>query len=95
MFDFIKRIFFADEPRIEFTDPLEIRVNDAINKYIKGFIESDGGKVKLIRVKDNIAYVQLSGACVGCPAQNLTLKGVIQRKLRTFVPEIEDVRLEI
>lgn len=95
MFDFIKKLFKSeDTPPQVFIRPIEIKVNDIIQKHIKSFIEADGGKIKLNRVENNIAYVELSGACRGCPALNLTLKGLIQRKIQQLAPEIDEVRLE-
>lgn len=94
MFDKIKKLFSKNEPEELITDPLHLEVKQVINKHVKYFIEADGGKIKLLRVSKGVVYVQLSGACRGCPALNLTLKGLIQRKIMEHVPEIEDVRLE-
>jgi Fe-S cluster biogenesis protein NfuA len=94
MFDIFKKLFSKNEPEELITDPLHLEVKEVIDKHIKNFIEADGGKIKLLRVSKGVVYVQLSGACRGCPALNLTLKGLIQRRLMEYIPEIEDVRLE-
>lgn len=69
---------------------IEERVNAAIDKVRPG-IAMDGGEVWLIKVEDNIAYVQMLGACGGCPASTMTLKGAIETVVRADVPEIEAV----
>ena len=45
----------------------------------------------LIKVDDAVAYVQMIGACGGCPASHQTLKGGIEAVVREDVPEIRGV----
>ena len=37
---------------------------------------------------DNVVKVRLTGACVGCPMSQLTLKAGIERILKQEVPEV-------
>jgi Fe-S cluster biogenesis protein NfuA len=73
-------------------EPLSIeqRVNAAIDKVRPG-IAMDGGEVWLIKVEDGVAYVQMLGACGGCPASTMTLKGAIEAIVVADVPEIREV----
>jgi Fe-S cluster biogenesis protein NfuA len=70
--------------------PLEERVNRALDR-IRPAIAADGGDVWLIRVDAPTAYVQMLGACGGCPASHLTLKNGIEAVIREDVPEITTV----
>ncbi len=54
-------------------------------------IRRDSGDVWLVRVEGEVAYVQMIGACGGCPASNATLKGGIEAVIRRDVPEIRVV----
>jgi len=69
---------------------VEARVNAALDKVRPG-IQLDGGEVWLIKVENGIAFVQMLGACGGCPASNMTLKGAIEQVVRADVPEISEV----
>lgn len=69
---------------------IEERVNAAIDKVRPG-IQMDGGEVWLIKVEDGIAFVQMLGACGGCPASTMTLKGAIEAIVVADVPEIREV----
>jgi Fe-S cluster biogenesis protein NfuA len=69
---------------------IEERVNAAIEKIRPG-IAADGGEVWLVKVEDGVAYVQMLGACGGCPASMMTLKGAIETIVRAEVPEIREV----
>jgi Fe-S cluster biogenesis protein NfuA len=70
--------------------PIEERINTALDR-IRPAIAADGGDVWLIRVENGTAYVQMLGACGGCPASHLTLKNGIEAVIREDVPEITKV----
>ena len=71
-------------------EPVEGRIEAALDR-IRPAIRRDGGDVWLVNVADGIAYVQMIGACGGCPASNATLKGGIEAVVRQDVPEIRAV----
>ena len=69
---------------------IEERVNAALDK-VRPAIQADGGEVWLIKVDNGTAYVQMLGACGGCPASTMTLKGAIEAVVVADVPEIREV----
>jgi Fe-S cluster biogenesis protein NfuA len=71
-------------------DSVEARVNQALDK-VRPLIQSDGGEVWLVRVEGCTAFVQMLGACGGCPASTMTLKGAIEAVVCGDVPEITSV----
>jgi len=71
-------------------ESIEDRVNRALDK-VRPFIQSDGGEVWLIRVDGSTAYVQMLGACGGCAASTMTLKGAIETVVTADVPEVTEV----
>ena len=71
-------------------EPVEARVNRALDKVRPG-IQMDGGEVWLIKVENGTAFVQMLGACGGCPASNMTLKGAIEQVVCADVPEVNEV----
>lgn len=73
------------------TEPtLESRIEAALDR-IRPMIHRDGGDVWLMNVAGGVAYVQMIGACGGCPASHATLKGGIEAVVREHVPEITAV----
>ena len=72
------------------TATVESRIEAALDR-IRPAIRRDGGDVWLIKVDAGVAYVQMIGACGGCPASNATLKGGIEAVVREDVPEISAV----
>jgi Fe-S cluster biogenesis protein NfuA len=68
-------------------------VTDVIDKDIRPYIEADGGLISLKSVDEGIVYVQLAGACAGCPGAAMTLKGGVERILKIKLPDVREVRL--
>ncbi len=68
-------------------------VQNIIDTDIKPFIEADGGHIKLKSVEDGIVFVQLSGACAGCPGATMTLKSGVERILKLKNSNVKEVKL--
>jgi Fe-S cluster biogenesis protein NfuA len=60
---------------------------------VRPFIQSDGGDIELLKVEDNIVYVALTGACVGCPSSIVTLKQGVEVRIKEDLPQIESVEM--
>jgi len=70
---------------------LKERVEAALEK-IRPVLQADGGNVELVEVTlEGIVKVKLTGACLGCPMSQMTLKMGIGRTLKKEVPEVKDV----
>lgn len=68
------------------------KVIAAIND-LRPFLMNDGGNIELVKIEDNIVYVKLQGACMGCPMREVTLKEGIEKTILEKVPEIKEIRL--
>ena len=81
---------------IPFSDEdLRPAVQNVIEK-IKPSLALDGGDIKLLGIKNAKVYVQLQGACVGCPSSGNTLKYGVERQMRIDIhPEIEVVNIPV
>jgi Fe-S cluster biogenesis protein NfuA len=75
---------------VETEETIEARINRALDK-VRPLIAADGGEVWLVRVEGSTALVQMLGACGGCPASTMTLKGAIEGVVCSDVPEITAV----
>lgn len=61
------------------------RINEALDK-IRPTLQADGGDVEFVKYEDNIVYVQLQGACVGCQYSTMTLQDTIEKVILAEVP---------
>ena len=68
------------------------KVIEVIND-LRPFLMNDGGNIEFVKIEDNIVYVRLQGACMGCPMREVTLKDGIEKTILEKVPEIKEVRL--
>lgn len=64
----------------------------AVMEEVRPMLQSHGGDCDLIKVEDGVVYVELQGACHGCPMAVQTLKNGIEQQIRMVVPEI--IRVE-
>ncbi len=73
---------------------LETQVREVIERDIRPFIEADGGMIELLNIEpDGTVYVELAGACAGCPGAAMTLKGGVERILKAKINEVKEVKL--
>ena len=53
------------------------------------YVNSHGGDIVLLGVKNGTVYIELTGTCKGCAMSLMTTKMVVQRELRTLIhPEL-------
>lgn len=71
--------------------PLAERVQQVIDEKINPGVASHGGKITLVEVRDNVAYVQMLGGCQGCGMAKVTLRQGVERMIRAEIPEIEAI----
>lgn len=58
---------------------------------VRPFVAQHAGDISFVKYEDGIVYVQLHGACVGCPISSYTLKNGVEEMLKQAVPEIISV----
>lgn len=58
---------------------------------LRPYLIADGGNVELVELDGPIVKLRLQGACGSCPSSTMTLRMGIERRLREFIPEIEEV----
>jgi Fe-S cluster biogenesis protein NfuA len=67
-------------------------IKDLIETRVRPAVASDGGDITFRGYKDGIVYLNMKGACSGCPSSTATLKHGIQNLLKHFVPGVVEVR---
>ncbi len=64
-------------------------IQETINEQIRPTLRADGGNIDLIDVDGNKVIVALRGMCAQCALANITMRDLVEAKLREFVsPEI-------
>lgn len=62
-------------------------IQQTINEQIKPALREHGGNIELIDVEGDTVVVAFRGMCAQCKLTELTMKEVVQAKLREFVSE--------
>lgn len=60
-------------------------IEQTIEHEIRPMLKRDGGDIELIDVDGSVVKVALRGMCAGCQVAQVTLKEVVEAKLREFV----------
>jgi Fe-S cluster biogenesis protein NfuA len=80
----------------EFFDPADQETVDTIKELIetrvRPAVANDGGDITFRGFKDGVVFLNMKGACSGCPSSTATLQHGIQNLLRHFVPDVTEVR---
>lgn len=82
-------MLFAD--REEDAD-IVAQINELIETRVRPAVAGDGGDIRYRGFKDGVVYLQMQGACSGCPSSTATLKHGIEGLLKHYVPEVTEVR---
>ena len=69
---------------------LKDRIEKALDE-IRPFLESDGGDISLIEVKNKTVKVRFEGTCTSCSVNQMTLKSGVEMTIKKHAPEIENV----
>ncbi len=67
------------------------QIKDLIETRVRPAVANDGGDIVYRGFKQGKVYLQLQGACSGCPSSTATLKGGIESLLKHYVPEVTEV----
>jgi Fe-S cluster biogenesis protein NfuA len=67
-------------------------IKELIDTRVRPAVANDGGDITFRGFKDGIVYLNMKGACSGCPSSTATLQHGIQNLLRHFVPDVVEVR---
>ncbi|MXO46935.1 NifU family protein [Erythrobacter vulgaris] len=68
------------------------QINELLETRVRPAVAGDGGDIQYRGFKDGVVYLQMQGACSGCPSSTATLKHGIEGLLKHYVPEVVEVR---
>jgi Fe-S cluster biogenesis protein NfuA len=68
------------------------QIRELIASRVRPMVMMDGGDIVFDRFEDGIVYLEMRGACSGCPSSTATLKSGIENMLKHFIPEVQEVR---
>ncbi len=73
-------------------DDVTNQIIDIIETRVRPAVAQDGGDIIFKDFKDGVVFLELQGACSGCPSSTVTLKNGIENMLKHYIPEVTEVR---
>jgi Fe-S cluster biogenesis protein NfuA len=67
-------------------------IKELIETRVRPAVANDGGDITFRGFKDGVVYLDMKGACSGCPSSTATLRHGIQNLLRHYIPDVVEVR---
>ena len=67
------------------------RIKQLLDEKVKPAVAQDGGDISYRGFENGIVYLEMKGACSGCPSSTITLKQGVEGMLMHYCPEIKAV----
>ena len=80
---------FAEDPA---DADIVVQIKELIETRVRPAVANDGGDIIYRGFDKGKVYLQMQGACSGCPSSSATLKNGIEQLLKYYVPEVTEVR---
>ncbi len=68
------------------------QIKTILDEKVRPAVAQDGGDIVFQKFEDGVVYLNMQGACQGCPSSVYTLKTGIENLLKYYLPEVEEVR---
>ena len=76
-------------------DALRLAEVEGVLEGLRPAVRADGGELWLLAVEpDGEVRLRLAGACRSCYAQDMTLRAMLEHRLREALPWVRRVRLD-
>ena len=82
----------ADADSGEDDDEVVSQIKELLDTRVRPAVAQDGGDITFHGFDQGIVYLEMRGACAGCPSSTATLKMGIENMLRHYIPEVVEVR---
>jgi Fe-S cluster biogenesis protein NfuA len=67
-------------------------IKELLETRVRPAVAQDGGDITFKGYRDGVVFLNMRGACSGCPSSTATLRHGIENLLRHFIPEVQEVR---
>ncbi len=77
--------------RTEEEEDIILQIKDLLDERVRPAVARDGGDITFYDYQDGVVFLQMKGACSGCPSSTATLQHGVQNLLKHYIPEIQSV----
>lgn len=72
-------------------DRVTKKIVELLDTRVRPAVAMDGGDILFHSFENGVVYLEMYGACSGCPSSTMTLKMGIENMLRHYIPEVHSV----
>jgi len=72
-------------------DKITKKIVELIDTKVRPAVAQDGGDIIFHSFKEGVVYLEMFGACSGCPSSTATLKIGIENMLKHYIPEVKRI----
>ena len=83
--------YVAPKPYNDDDDEITKQIKEIIEERVRPAVARDGGDIIFRKFEEGVVYLELRGACSGCPSSQVTLKEGVENMLKHYIPEVKAV----
>ena len=88
-----KKTYVEDKHSIKSSDSDVVKkIKELLDTKIRPAVAMDGGDIIFNEYLDGWIWLEMQGACQGCPSSTATLKSGIENMMKHYIPEVRGVR---
>jgi Fe-S cluster biogenesis protein NfuA len=72
-------------------EEIVVTIKELLETRVRPAVAQDGGDITFRGYENGTVFLNMKGACAGCPSSTATLKHGIQNLLQHFIPEVQGV----
>lgn len=69
------------------------RIEKVLKEEVLPMLQEHGGGARLESYEDGVVWIEMMGACIGCPSADLVTRVAIENMIQKAVPEVERVEV--
>ena len=74
------------------TSEVHGKIKQLLDEKVRPAVAMDGGDIIFHSFQQGTVYLEMHGACNGCPSSTATLKAGIENMMKHYIPEVRGVR---
>ncbi len=67
-------------------------IKQLLDTRVRPAVAQDGGDIVFHNYEEGVVFLEMRGACAGCPSSTATLKQGVENLLKHFCPVVTEVR---
>ena len=89
---FLDQVDAVGDDASEDDDEIVVQIKALLDERVRPAVAKDGGDIVFQSFQGGVLFLEMRGACSGCPSAGATLKMGIENMMKHYIPEVVEVR---